>query len=300
MRVQALLALARPFTLLAPAVGVVAYAFVAHAALHTDLQNSLPWGRLTLAVAAALLVTAASNAWNQVYDLALDRINKPHRPLPSGAATPKQALVLGHVCALSGLVCAFFVGPTFFACVACGVFATWIYSAPPLRTKRHPVGALLTIAIPRGLLVPVAGWAVVAEPATVEPWALGAVSGLFVLGAAVTKDFADVQGDTAHGCRTLPALWGAQRAARFVAPFLVLPFLLYPVFGSLGWLQPSMTSLWTLAAVLSFMGVLTAVALLRDPEGMRKRGGNHPAWALMYLLLLGAHIGCAITYRLGM
>lgn len=296
MRVSVLLALARPFTLLAPAVGVVAYTFVAHAALHVDV----PWGRLGLAVAAALLVTAASNAWNQVYDLALDRINKPKRPLPSGTATPKQALVFGHVCALAGLVCGFFVGPAFFACVACGVFATWIYSAPPLRTKRHPVAALLTIAIPRGLLVPVAGWAVVAEPTGGEPWALGAVSGLFVLGAAVTKDFADVRGDLRYECRTLPAVWGARRAAWFVAPFLVLPFLLYPAFGAAGFLQPSQASLWTLAIVLVLTGLGAAVSLLRDPDGMSAGEGNHPAWALMYLLLLGAHIGCAITYHVGM
>ena len=290
---KALFQLSRPFTLLAPAVGVVAGAYVATAATHRDM----PGRRLALAVLTALLVTAASNAWNQIFDLSIDRINKPARPLPSGALSLRQALVFGHATALLGLAGAWWVGPGFFACVAAGVFATWIYSAPPLRTKRFTGAALLTIAIPRGLLVPVAGWSVVAEPRGGEPWALGIISGLFVLGAAVTKDFADVTGDEQHACETLPIRVGVRTAARLVAPFLVLPFLLYPLFGALGWLQPPVPSLWVLAASLAALGLFAAASLVRNPEGMAGGDGNHPAWAAMYLLLLAMHIGCAIVYQ---
>lgn len=295
MTAKALLDLARPFTLLAPAVGVVAGAFVAQAALAPGLP--LPWLRVALAVTSAFLVTAASNAWNQVYDVEIDRINKPRRPLPSGRLTARQALLTGHVQALCGLGLAWSVGAAFFACVAAGVFATWIYSAPPLRTKQSWWGALLTIAIPRGLLVPVAGWAVVAEPRTAEPWALGVVSGLFVLGAAITKDFADLRGDVAHGCRTVPALLGVHRAARIVALFLVAPFLLYPLLGALGFLQPPVGGLWVLTGVLVLIGLFAATSLVRDPDGMSEGGGNHPAWAAMYLLLLAMHVGTAILYQ---
>jgi geranylgeranylglycerol-phosphate geranylgeranyltransferase len=257
----------------------------------------MPWIRLGPAVATALLVTAASNAWNQVFDVAIDLINKPRRPLPSGRVSARQAMLFGHVSALLGLFLAWWVGATFFACVAAGVFATWIYSAPPLRTKRHTWGALVTIAIPRGLLVPVAGWSVVIEPRGVEPWALGLVSGLFVLGATVTKDFADVEGDTRHECATLPARVGARAAANLVAPFLVLPFLLYPLFSVIGWLQPPAAPLWVLALILSGLGAIAATSLVRKPEAMGHKHGNHAAWAAMYLLLLAMHIGCAVVYQ---
>lgn len=297
MTAKALLELARPFTLLAPAVGVIAGAFVAQAATASEASVPMPWLRVALAVASAFLVTSASNAWNQIYDVEIDRINKPQRPLPSGRLTARQALLTGHVQALCGLGLAWLLGATFFACVAAGVFATWIYSAPPLRTKQSWWGALLTIAIPRGLLVPVAGWAVVAEPHTAEPWALGLVSGLFVLGAAITKDFADLRGDIAHGCRTVPALLGVRRAVRLVAIFLVVPFLLYPLLGVLGFLQPPVASLWVLTGVLVVIGLIAATSLVRDPEGMSEGGGNHPAWAAMYMLLLAMHVGTAILYQ---
>jgi len=294
MKAAALPALVRPFTLLAPPVGVLAGAYVAHAADVTAIEVAA----LLLAALAAVLATCASNAWNHAFDVEIDRRNKPHRPIPAGLATTREAILLGHVCALGGLFAGYLTSPWFFACVAAGVFATWIYSAPPLRTKRRTWGALLTIAIPRGMLVPVAGWAVVRPPDTLEPWALGLVAGLFVFGAAVTKDFADVEGDREHGCRTLPVAWGAARAARFTAPFLVVPFLLYPLSGVLGLLWPPVGYLWVLTGVLAVPGVLAGRLLVRDPAGLAVRGGNHPAWVLMYLLLLGVHVCTAIVYGL--
>lgn len=288
------LRLTRPFTLLAPTVGVVCGAVIASAATGAAIDM----GVLVLAVASALAATAASNAWNQAFDVELDRVNKPTRPLPSGATTVRAATVLGHALALLGLVLGFFVSPWFFACVTFGTVATWVYSAPPLRTKRMPWMALLTIAIPRGGLVPVAGWAVVAVPTAADPWALGVVGALYVFGATVTKDFADVKGDRAHGCNTLPVLVGVERAARLVAPALVVPFLLYPLLAEMGYLAGPVVSWAVLGVVLACIGAGAAWSLLRDPGGLVAKGGNHPAWILMYLLLLGSHVGSAVVYRL--
>jgi len=46
-----------------------------------------------------------------------------------------------------------------------------------------------------------------------EPWYIGAIFGLFLLGASTTKDFADMEGDARGGCRTLPIIYGVRRAA---------------------------------------------------------------------------------------
>jgi chlorophyll synthase len=185
----------------------------------------------------------------------------------------------------------------FLACVGVGVLGTWIYSAPPLRTKRLTWGALLTIAIPRGVLVPVAGWAVVGDPLVPEPWALGAVVGLFVFGAAATKDFADVAGDRAHGCATLPVVWGERRAALFIAPFLWAPFVLYPLFAQLGLLSRPTWTLALLALALSSFGLYTASTLLKDPASLAS-DKNHPSWRNMYLLLQASHVGVMTVYLL--
>ena len=105
---------------------------------------------------------------------------------------------------------------------------TWAYSAPPLRARNSWWLGPLVIAIPRGLLLKVAGWGTLA-PVTAdrEPWILGAVFFFYVLGAAPTKDFADVEGDRAGGSESLPIRFGRARSpARMIAPFLCLPGVL--------------------------------------------------------------------------
>jgi 4-hydroxybenzoate polyprenyltransferase len=292
MRARAALGLVRPFTLLAPVVGTACGAAVAASA------RGLPYefARVLPALLSAMAATGASNAWNQVFDAEIDRVNKPDRPIPAGLATPRAALGFGDLLAVLSLLLGALASPGFLACVGAGLVGTWIYSAPPLRTKRHALLASLTIALPRGLLVPVAGWAVLASPAAGEPWALGAILALFVLGAAGTKDFADIRGDAAHGCRTLPVLLGPERAARWIAPFLFLPFALYPAFGALGWLGAPLGRLAALGLVLAAAGWLTARALTADPERLAAGDRNHPAWRGMYLLMLGAQVGTALAY----
>jgi 4-hydroxybenzoate polyprenyltransferase len=286
------IALARPFTLLAPIVGTLAGSFAAAAALGASWLGP----RLALALLAAAAATMASNAWNQCFDVEIDRVNRPDRPVPSGRVTPHQALAGGCAFALLALVLGALVSWAFLACVAAGLLGTWIYSAPPFRTKRRRFGALLTIAIPRGLLVPVAGWSVVAVPSSSDPWALGLVGGLYVFGAAATKDFADVDGDRAHGCDTLPVAWGPRKAARFVAPFLVLPFLLLVPLAATDLVRAPVGRIAVVAAVLLVAGGLTAGALLADPVGLGTERRPHAAWIGMYLTLLLYQAGFALAY----
>ena len=168
MDTKTIAGLVRPFTMLAPALGVLCAAGTAAAALHVAADGPLV-ARAALGVLAALLANGASNSWNQAFDADIDRVNKPDRPIPSARATVASALRLGHVCAALGIAVAAAHAAlaghvAFLACVAAGVVGTWVYSAPPLRTKRRLWLANLTIALPRGFLVPVAGWAVVANP----------------------------------------------------------------------------------------------------------------------------------------
>ena len=66
-------------------------------------------------------------------------------------------------------------------------FMCWIYSAPPLWTKRRGIWANITIAIPRGILLKVAGWSTVKTVMDAEPWYIGTIFGLFLLGGLDTR-----------------------------------------------------------------------------------------------------------------
>ena len=80
---------ARPFTLVPPMVGIFSGSLIGYGASHVRLRVL----HVALAVLAAAVLNAASNGLNQICDLENDRVNKPHRPLPSGKMRLGQAWV---------------------------------------------------------------------------------------------------------------------------------------------------------------------------------------------------------------
>jgi 4-hydroxybenzoate polyprenyltransferase len=295
------LELGRPFTLIAPALGFFSGAVTAIGAAPPE-----PWHpRLLLYPAIGALMAAvlnsASNALNQIYDLDIDRINKPKRPLPSGRLSVRQAWVFTWINYAVALWLAWLVAPggrhECFWIVVMAAVITFLYSAPPFRTKRLGIWANVTIAIPRGVLLKVAGWSSVKTMFGVEPWYIGAIFGLFLLGASTTKDFADIEGDRRGGCLTLPIQYGVRRAAWMISPSFVVPFLMIPLGAWMGILTGNFWLLQALGVFMTLYGLYVCYLMLRRPEELAVEE-NHVSWAHMYRMMFVAQIGFALAYLL--
>ena len=311
----------RPFTLLPPLLGVVSGAITAWGSASNPLVLSGLPRRFSASIIAtivlgslcAALLNAASNVINQYYDLANDRINKPGRPLITGEIRTASAVWFALVLYVLAIVPTWLVvtwpavtwadklGAPLpqhqcFVIFLLGMIFTLVYSAPGLgRTKAHAFLANLTIAIPRGCLLKVAGWSMVASVFHVEPWFIGSIFFLFLVGASSTKDFSDMAGDRAADCRTLPIRYGVTRAARMIAPFFVLPWLLLPLGVRLHILTGNGWILTALGIGLAVWGGYTVYLILRDPEDLAKVE-NHPSWTHMYLMMIAAQVGFAVAY----
>ena len=95
-----------------------------------------------------------------------------------------------------------------------------------------------------------AGWSSVKTIAGLELWYIGAIFGLFLLGATTTKDFADMEGDRRGGCRTLPIQYGVRKAAWMISPSFVIPFIMINI-GAVRALTGSFWLLQILGAVMT-------------------------------------------------
>lgn len=324
--VRHLVALARPFTLLPPLLGIISGAICAWGSVHNPDPTRAVTGAVIFTVAlgslCASFLNAASNALNQITDLEIDRINKPKRPLVTGELSVRKAwlvTIAWYVLAIvpTWLVVVYpfnsisekFFAPLryhecFFIYLA-GLLFTLIYSMPEFgRTKRHGILANITIAIPRGCLLKVAGWSMVAHVFSPEPWYIGAIFMLFLIGAASTKDFSDIEGDRAGNCITLPIRYGVKRSTRIIAPFFVFPWLLIPLGAYLpdptaGGRYPILTGspalLTALGIILAVWGSYTAWLLMRNPDELTATE-NHPSWRHMYMMMMLAQIGFAVAY----
>jgi 4-hydroxybenzoate polyprenyltransferase len=293
--------LGRPFTLVAPALGFMSGALTAVGAAPREVWSPTLLVAPILGALMAATLNAGNNSLNQIYDLEIDRVNKPKRPLPSGRLTISQAWWFTGVTYSLSLVLAWLVAPggrhECFWLVVVAVVCTFIYSVPPLRTKRLGIWANVTIAIPRGALLKIAGWSSVKTIVGLEPWYIGAIFGLFLLGATTTKDFADMKGDRLGGCRTLPIQFGVRRAAWLISPSFVVPFAMIPVGAWFGILTGSFWLLQALGIVMTVYGVYVCHLMLRRPEELAVEE-NHVSWAHMYRMMFVAQVGFALAYLL--
>src|SRR5512142_3350354 len=300
-RFSAYVDFARPFTLLAPALGMASGGATAIGAAPRETWNW--WLVIYPAIGAlmAAVLNAASNGLNQIFDLEIDRINKPKRPLPSGRLSLGEAWTFTMLAFALAWMLAWLVAPggrheCFWLVVAATVI-TSLYSVPPFRTKRLGIWANVTIAIPRGAMLKVAGWSSVKTIAGIEPWYIGLVFGLFLLGATTTKDFADMEGDRRGGCRTLPIQYGVTRAAWMISPSFVIPFLMIPLGAWLGVLTGNFWLLQALGLVMTVYGLYVCYLMLRRPEELAI-DENHVSWAHMYRMMFVAQVGFALAYLL--
>ncbi|HKS96167.1 MAG TPA: UbiA family prenyltransferase [Terriglobia bacterium] len=286
---------ARPFTLVPPMIGILSGSIIGYGASRAPFRVV----NVALAVIAAAVLNAASNGLNQICDLTNDRVNKPHRPLPSGQMTIREAWTFVSMTYVAALAMAAAVNRQTFAIYLIAAVSTVAYSAPPVRLKRRPIGSNLIIALIRGALLKVAGWAAIWTVLdSVEPWYIGSIYFVFLLGATTTKDFADIEGDRAAGCMTLPVKYGAEWSARAITPSFILPWLMMAAGSYFDVLSGNRTAIVALSAIMLAWGSYVIYLMNTDPHRLVTEGENHPAWHHMYWMMMVGHLGLAGAYLL--
>jgi geranylgeranylglycerol-phosphate geranylgeranyltransferase len=215
-RARALVELTRPMNAMAAGVLTFVGAFVA-AGGETGLAQTAS------AVGATVLAVAAGNAINDYFDRDIDRINRPDRPIPRGAVSPRGALAFSGVLFAGAVVLAVTLPLVAVGIAAVNLAALVAYTE---LFKGLPVVGNAVVAYLTGSTV-LFGAAAVGD--------LGSVAVLFVLAAVSTlareivKDVEDVDGDRAEGLNTLPIAIGADRALVAATVLLVAAIAASPL-----------------------------------------------------------------------
>jgi 4-hydroxybenzoate polyprenyltransferase len=315
-KVRGVIDLFRPFTLLAPLIGGLSAAlmalaidpvpkfagrFIIDGALvgpefswsYPFMYWKFPLLELITGVTALMLVNAGSNILNQVYDLKIDRINKPYRPIPSKIITSDEARTIAWVVYLITLWRAASVGSgAFLFLILVIMLITIFYSIPPLRFKKRLFISNMSIAFARGMLGFVAGWCIFGDPFNQTPWLIGLVMSIYLIGAVTTKDFTDIPGDKKFGMRTLPIVFGKKKAIAISAPFFVSPFILIPY----GIWRGHLIEESIILLVLIIWGAYIVYLLYKYGDVPDRKFENTSVWIHMYLMLMAIQLGFCLIY----
>ena len=105
-------------------------------------------------------ITVPAAELDRFVDIEIDKINKPHRPIPAGILTKKQVLIISFsLSAIAGLL-TIYLGITYFFIALVGLAIGVIYSVPQIYLKKNTFLSTMTIAVGYGILTFVTGWAV--------------------------------------------------------------------------------------------------------------------------------------------
>lgn len=165
---------------------------------------------LLLAVVVAL-ITAGGNVINDVFDVEIDRINRPDRPIPAGAISLAGARVYAAALFVGGIVIATLTTPL---CLAIALVNSSVLIAYAVRLKRTPVLGNVAVAYLTGSVF-LFGGAFAGIEGLVRNLSLAAITFLATVARELLKDAEDVDGDAAGGARTLPMIAGVRKTGIF-------------------------------------------------------------------------------------
>jgi geranylgeranylglycerol-phosphate geranylgeranyltransferase len=174
------------------------------------------------------LLVFGFNALNGVFDIMVDKINKPGRPLPKGELTKDETIFASILFYAAGLFIAYAISLDILALALIFTVFSIAYSVPPLRLKSKFMGINFVGGVLYGVIPLIAG-SLVVDNAQI-PFAIAIYVFIIAGIASSIKDFEDHLGDDVYHIKSLPVVFGVNNAAKLVSfsiIFITMAFIAY-------------------------------------------------------------------------
>jgi geranylgeranylglycerol-phosphate geranylgeranyltransferase len=190
-----------------------------------------PLPALGLGFACGFLLSGSALITNDYFDLEVDRINAPQRPLPAGILTPAEVMALGLGTAILGLAAAAAFGPLALGLSLIIWLLGFLYN---WRLKAAGLWGNLIVATSVGITF-VLGSMAVGRPWSPTVWIFALIVLVFDLAEEIAGDAMDAEGDRQRGSHSLALVYGRATALRISGALfgLVVMLTLLP-WGALG------------------------------------------------------------------
>ena len=231
----------------------------------------------------ASLMMAGTMVANDVYDVEIDKVNSPQRPLPSGTVKTRDAVALAVALSAAAIGFAALLNLWTFL-TALLALALMIY----YNTRGKKTGLIGNAVVSFNVALPFFYGGLAVNSISPLLFIFSVVAFLANFGREVAKGIADVKGDSLRQVRTLAVVKGAKSAAFASAGLFVAAVLLSflpPLLESISWLYfPPV-----IAADIGFLYSAYRLVGNQTPENVRTVKGHVLVWMLLGLVgfLLG-------------
>ncbi|XP_073132214.1 homogentisate phytyltransferase 1, chloroplastic-like [Henckelia pumila] len=186
----------------------------------TQVSPAFLW-EVFKAVVPVVLMSIYVSGINQLYDVEIDKVNKPYLPLASGGISMKLGIVITATCLITSLTWGMRYGsPALMVIHLCAGILGSLYSIelPYMRWKRNPFLVTICMVMTGALATPIFSFIHMQKYVLGKPIVLP--SGLiftsfflflFHIVMSLSKDISDVEGDKMHGIKSFSITLGPER-----------------------------------------------------------------------------------------
>lgn len=226
----------------------------------------MPGPKVMLAGIAAFLITGAGNAINDFFDVEIDKINKPHRPIPSGRISKSDAMMLSLSLFMISIALAKYIN--FYALLIALINSIILivyakYSKRLLLVSNMGVSYLVASIFIFGVVATDAFDAGEIKIISI----ITACAFLMTFSREIIKDIEDMEGDSRKYSVTLPIRIGVEKSRKIAEIFAVSAVLLStsPFF-----INPAPFNLYVYGLSIAIADAIFLLALTRNPAKGQK------------------------------
>jgi len=276
------------FSITRPVNSIVA-GFAAIVAYLIDTGTVIPQTVLLFFIVG--FITAGGNVINDFFDAKIDAINRPDRPIPSGAVPRQAARGFAVTLFLAGILASFF---TNLLCTGIAVLNSLILLVYAGKLKRTPLIGNVTVAYLSASIF-LFGGALNGWNGLVHIFPIAAITFFAMVSRELVKDAEDVEGDRSGGADTLPIRIGIKKTSQIAlvctVPAVAASFMPYLWWG---W------GTGYLAGILIVDTIIIAAAVrglkCTTPRCMKESGASSLLKAGMFASLV-VFVLSAVFYR---
>lgn len=239
------------------------------------------WWGVVFACISVFFISGGGNCLNDLFDVEIDRINKPFRPLPRGEISKISALWFSGFLFLTGFSLSLFIRPLSVAIATAAIIFLVFYSS---ILKRKLFWGNFTVSF-------VSALAFVYGGITTRDFKLSLIPAVFAflfhMGREIIKDVQDLKGDLSLNVSSFPIRFGI----RFSLVFVTFVFSLLIFLTSLPYLFDIFSFLYLIMVILGVDSVLFYVLW-----SMWKNPSTSNLGRLSTILKIDMFLGLAAIY----
>ncbi len=181
-------------------------------------------------LSTVVLVAAGGYAINDYFDVEVDLINKPYRPIPSGLVSRKEALVLSIILIVAGVSLATLSGPVSFIFASLNALLLVMYS---YRIKELGILGNIVVSFEGAASIIYGGLALAEYEGALRYVAFTGIPALYafllLLSREIVKTIEDYIADAVRDVKSLPRVIGVNKSAIIAVVLLALVVALSPL-----------------------------------------------------------------------